>query len=92
MTPAAERTVFVVDDDAAALDSLVVLLRSDGLNPRGFSSAAAFLDTLTSDARGCIISDVRMPSEGATQVRLSFSWSQATCACPAWTASSCSGR
>ena len=68
MTPAAERTVFVVDDDAAALDSLVVLLRSDGLNPRGFSSAPSFLDTLTSDARGCIISDVRMPGMDGVQL------------------------
>jgi two-component system response regulator FixJ len=61
MPPAAERTVFVVDDDEAALDSLVMLLRSDRLNPRGFSSAAAFLEALKPDARGCIISDVRMP-------------------------------
>ncbi|WP_372786199.1 response regulator FixJ [Phenylobacterium sp.] len=61
MTPAADRTVFVVDDDEAALDSLVMLLRSDRLNPRGFSSAAAFLEALQPDARGCIISDVRMP-------------------------------
>ena len=61
MTPAADRTVFVVDDDEAALDSLVMLLRSDGLNPRGFSSAANFLDALKPESRGCIISDVRMP-------------------------------
>lgn len=61
MTPAADRTVFVVDDDDAALDSLVMLLRSDGLNPSGFSSAQAFLDVLTPEARGCVISDVRMP-------------------------------
>jgi len=61
MAPAVNRSVFVVDDDAAALDSLVMLLRSDGLNPSGFSSAQAFLDVLTPDARGCIVSDVRMP-------------------------------
>lgn len=68
MTPAAERTVFVVDDDAAALDSLVVLLRSDGLNPRGFSSAAAFLEALTPESRGCVISDVRMPGMDGVQL------------------------
>ena len=68
MTSAAERTVFVVDDDAAALDSLVMLLRSDGLNPSGFSSAMAFLDALTPDARGCIISDVRMPGMDGVQL------------------------
>ena len=68
MTPAAERTVFVVDDDEAALDSLVMLLRSDGLNPRGFSSAASFLEALTPQARGCIISDVRMPGMDGVQL------------------------
>jgi two-component system response regulator FixJ len=57
----AERTVFVVDDDEAALDSLVLLLRSEQLNPRGFSSANQFLATVAPDSRGCVISDVRMP-------------------------------
>jgi two-component system response regulator FixJ len=61
LTPAADRTVFVVDDDEAALDSLVMLLRSDGLNPSGFSSASNFLGALKPESRGCIISDVRMP-------------------------------
>jgi two-component system response regulator FixJ len=68
MTSAADRTVFVVDDDEAALDSLVMLLRSDGLNPRGFSSAADFLEALTPEARGCIISDVRMPGMDGVQL------------------------
>jgi two-component system response regulator FixJ len=53
--------VYVVDDDEAALDSLTLLLRSEGLNPRGFSSAEAFFSALPADARGCVISDVRMP-------------------------------
>jgi two-component system response regulator FixJ len=68
MTPAADRTVFVVDDDAAALDSLVILLRSDGLNPSGFSSAPAFLEALTPESRGCVISDVRMPGMDGVQL------------------------
>ena len=68
MTPASERTVFVVDDDAAALDSLVLLLRSDGLNPSGFSSAHAFLEALSPNARGCVISDVRMPGMDGVQL------------------------
>src|SRR5881392_4002818 len=67
-TPAAERIVFIVDDDEAALDSLLMLLRSDGLNPRGFSSADAFLEDLKPDARGCIISDVRMPGMDGVQL------------------------
>ncbi len=60
--------MFVVDDDEAALDSLVVLLRSEGLNPRGFSSAEAFLANLSSEARGCVISDVRMPGMDGVQL------------------------
>jgi two-component system response regulator FixJ len=68
MAQAADRTVFVVDDDAAALDSLVMLLRSDGLNPSGFSSAEHFLENLFPDARGCVISDVRMPGMDVVQL------------------------
>jgi two-component system response regulator FixJ len=64
----AERTVFVVDDDGAALDSLVVLLRSEGLHPSGYSSADDFLAALTPEARGCVISDVRMPSMDGVQL------------------------
>jgi two-component system response regulator FixJ len=61
MPSADHRTVFVVDDDEAALDSLVLLLRSEGLNPRGFRSAESFLAGLSPEARGCVVSDVRMP-------------------------------
>ena len=59
---AADRTVFVVDDDDAARDSLVMLLKSDGLTSRGFASAHEFLATFDPAARGCIITDLRMPS------------------------------
>lgn len=61
VTVAAERTVFVVDDDDAARDSLVMLLKSDGLPSRGFASAHDFLATFDPEARGCIVSDLRMP-------------------------------
>ncbi|RAK65424.1 DNA-binding response regulator [Phenylobacterium kunshanense] len=57
----AERTVYVVDDDDAARDSLVMLLKSDGLLAKGFASAHDFLATFDPEARGCIVSDLRMP-------------------------------
>jgi two-component system response regulator FixJ len=57
-----DRTVFVVDDDAAALDSLVMLLKSDGLTTRGFASAHDFLAQFDTELRGCVITDLRMPS------------------------------
>jgi len=55
VTSAAERTVFVVDDDEAALDSLVMLLKSDGLKTRGFASAHDLLAIFDPEMRGCVI-------------------------------------
>jgi two-component system response regulator FixJ len=61
VTTAAERVVFVVDDDDAARDSLLALLKSDGLLSRGFASAHEFLATYDPGARGCVVTDLRMP-------------------------------
>lgn len=67
---ATERTVFVVDDDDAARDSLVMLLKSDGLTSRGYVSAHDFLATFDLAARGCIITDLRMPGmDGIEMIR-----------------------
>jgi FixJ family two-component response regulator len=67
MSPAAEGNerpiVSVVDDDAAMVDSLRVLLESVGHRVNEYGSARAFLSgfDFTSDAAGCIILDERMP-------------------------------
>jgi two-component system response regulator FixJ len=53
--------VFVIDDDEAARDSLVYLMRTGGLASRAFASAREFLDQLHASHSGCIITDVRMP-------------------------------
>jgi two-component system response regulator FixJ len=63
-----DRLVFVIDDDAAALDSLLMLLRVSGFDSRGFSSAESFLRSVTAEARGCVISDVRMPGMDGVQL------------------------
>ena len=57
-----ERTVFVVDDDDAARDSLVMLLKADGLTTKGFASAHEFLAKFDTGLRGCVVTDLRMPS------------------------------
>jgi two-component system response regulator FixJ len=54
-------TVFIVDDDQAARESLTFLLRTEGLMCRAYASALAFLHQLQPDQQGCIITDVRMP-------------------------------
>lgn len=61
VTAAGERTVFVVDDDDAARDSLVMLLKSDGLSTKPFASAHEFLAKFDTGLRGCVVSDLRMP-------------------------------
>jgi two-component system response regulator FixJ len=54
-------TIYVVDDDAGARDSLVFLLKSARLPVKSFEAADAFLSALPSLPPGCVITDVRMP-------------------------------
>jgi two-component system, LuxR family, response regulator FixJ len=64
------RSVFVVDDDDAALDSLIMLLKAEGLPAKGFSSPIEFLEDLSDHARGCVITDLRMPEmDGVELIR-----------------------
>ncbi len=61
--------VFVVDDDAAVLESLALLLRSVGLSPQTCGSAAEFLETFDPDAPGCLVLDVRMPGMSGLELQ-----------------------
>lgn len=58
---ASEGVVHVVDDDEAMRHSLLFLLECAGLEAKAYESALVFLDALPSLARGCIVTDVRMP-------------------------------
>ncbi len=62
------QTVYVIDDDEAARDSLHFLLETAGLHAKTFETAAGFLRQLPQDAEGCVITDVRMP--GMTGIEL----------------------
>jgi FixJ family two-component response regulator len=53
--------VYVVDDDAAVRDSLLLLLESAGLRAAEFDSAEAFLAAHRGDQPGCLVLDVHMP-------------------------------
>jgi two-component system, LuxR family, response regulator FixJ len=68
VSSASGRTVFVVDDDEAALHSLCLLLKINGLPARGFLSAAEFLASVQPEARGCVITDLRMPEIDGVQL------------------------
>jgi FixJ family two-component response regulator len=55
-----EPTVFVVDDDRQARESVCALVRSLGVRAEGFPSAEEFLEAFTPDRSGCLVTDVRM--------------------------------
>jgi FixJ family two-component response regulator len=54
-------TVFVVDDDTSFLRSAARLLRAAGYAVKAFASAPEFLQQLTADATGCLVTDLQMP-------------------------------
>jgi len=56
-----DATVFLVDDDPAALDSLCWLLKTHGLKFEAYCSAMDFLDAYDFDKPGCLVLDIRMP-------------------------------
>lgn len=62
-------TVFVVDDDEAARDSLTILLEASGFRVAAFASAEAFLATHDPGRRGCALIDVRMPGMDGLQLQ-----------------------
>ncbi len=64
-----EPTVFVVDDDPGALQSLCWLIRQADLPVRGFRSGRDFLDAYRPQEAGCLVLDVRMPDMGGLEVQ-----------------------
>ncbi len=56
-----DKTVFVVDDDAAVRKGLRFLLRSVGYTVEAFPSTFSFLENYDPRRGGCLLLDVRMP-------------------------------
>lgn len=54
-------TVYLVDDDAAIRDALMLLLNLRGITAESFSSGEAALARLGPQSRGCVLTDLRMP-------------------------------
>jgi FixJ family two-component response regulator len=55
-----QQTVYVVDDDRSARESVCAVVRSMGIFAMAFASAEELLNYLRPDMRGCIVSDVRL--------------------------------
>jgi two-component system response regulator FixJ len=54
------RTVHVIDDDAAILNSTSAFLRASGFDVKTYSTAEEFLKTAGHHTTGCVVTDVRM--------------------------------
>jgi two-component system response regulator FixJ len=63
-----EAVVHVIDDDAAARQSLAFLLDCAGLAVRSYESAAEFLKAVPTMEHGCIVTDVRMPDMSGVEL------------------------
>ncbi|MGW9822345.1 two-component system, LuxR family, response regulator FixJ [Methylorubrum extorquens] len=57
----AHRRVHVVDDDPAMRDSVGFLLDTAGFEVALYQDGTSLLDTLPKLARGCVLTDIRMP-------------------------------
>lgn len=55
-----EPTVYVVDDDQGARESVRALVRSMGVQSAAFGSAEEFLEQLDPTRPGCLVTDLRM--------------------------------
>jgi FixJ family two-component response regulator len=60
-------TVYVVDDDLQARDSLQALLISLGLDVRTFASAEQFLSEVSGECHGCVLADFRLTGMNGLQ-------------------------
>ncbi len=64
-----QQTVYVVDDDVSARESLCWLLGTEKLPSRAFAAAGEFLDAWSPSWCGCITLDIRMPEMNGLQVQ-----------------------
>ena len=65
----AERTIHVVDDDAAVRRSLERLLGSMGFITISYATPASFLLAAPGLADGCVLLDIKMPGVGGLEVQ-----------------------
>jgi two-component system response regulator FixJ len=64
------KTVHIIDDDPALLDSIAMLLEASQLETRQYGSADQFLAEKPESIAGCIVSDVCMPGMSGMDLML----------------------
>jgi FixJ family two-component response regulator len=63
------QVVHVVDDDDGARTAVLRLLGAAGYIARGYGSAGEFLMTVSDEAPGCLVLDVRMPGPSGLELQ-----------------------
>lgn len=61
--------VYLVDDDAAVRESLLLLMETAGLACRDYGDALALLREIPEDAAGCLVSDLKMPGMSGLELQ-----------------------
>jgi FixJ family two-component response regulator len=64
-----EPTVFVVDDDEQARNSVCALVKSMGMPSQSFASAEEFLAEYQERRPGCVVTDLRMPGMSGLELQ-----------------------
>lgn len=62
-------TVFIVDDDSAVRDSLMLMIEQEGIHVETYCSGEEFLDGFQNPSPGCAIVDIRMPGMDGIQLQ-----------------------
>ena len=62
-------TIFIVEDDDAARESLEALLETAGYRTVAFASGTAFLDSLGEVSGACVVLDMKMPEMDGLEVQ-----------------------
>lgn len=64
-----EATVFIVDDDCAVRDSLMLMIEQEGIKVQTYSNGEDFLNACHKDTFGCTVLDIRMPGMDGMQLQ-----------------------
>jgi len=64
-----DQTVFVVDDDQLARESVCAFVESIGIPSESFPSAEDFLEARVQHRAGCLVTDVHMPGMGGLELQ-----------------------
>ena len=54
-------TVYIIDDDASVRSGLLRLMRSHDLRAQAYANPQSFIESLASDASGCVLLNINLP-------------------------------